>query len=70
MPILDGYQATSMIRSLLHSHNLPQPIIIAVTGHTEDSYVKKAWAVGMNEISPKPIDQMLLKDVLSKLRFI
>jgi CheY-like chemotaxis protein len=42
MPILDGYEATGLIRTYLHSEGLPQPIIIAVTGHCEDSYVKKA----------------------------
>ena len=43
MPIMDGYESSKKIREFLHSHGLPQPIILAVTGHTEDSYVKKAW---------------------------
>ena len=49
---------------------LVQPIIIAVTGHSEDSYVEKALRCGMNELSSKPIDYELLKDVLTKLQFI
>mmetsp|Transcript_515 Transcript_515/g.998 ORF Transcript_515/g.998 Transcript_515/m.998 type:complete len:129 (+) Transcript_515:677-1063(+) len=39
MPKMDGYQATSAIRHFLHVSGLPQPIISAVTGHSESSYV-------------------------------
>ena len=39
MPILDGYESTNQIRTYIHSKKLVQPIIIAVTGHIEDSYV-------------------------------
>jgi len=35
MPFLDGYQATRQIREHFFKHNLVQPIIAAVTGHTE-----------------------------------
>jgi CheY-like chemotaxis protein len=51
MPILDGYDATKQIRNYLHSKGLPQLIIIAITGHIEDSYVQKAYASGMNGVS-------------------
>ena len=48
MPVLDGYEATKQIRNLMYSHNLDQPVIIAVTGHTEDSFIQKAYQSGMN----------------------
>jgi CheY-like chemotaxis protein len=35
MPFMDGYEATEKIREFLHSKGLKQPIISAVTGHTE-----------------------------------
>jgi len=35
MPFMDGYEATAKIRDLLFIEGLPQPIITAVTGHTE-----------------------------------
>ena len=70
MPIMDGYQATSKIRTIIHNSGLLQPLIIAVTGHIEDSYLIRAIESGMNELSPKPVDNELFEDVLKKLKFI
>jgi len=39
MPIMDGYEASTMIREYLYELKIPQPIIVACTGHTEKSYV-------------------------------
>jgi len=35
MPFMDGYETTQKIRDMIYSEGLPQPIICAVTGHTE-----------------------------------
>ena len=35
MPFMDGYETTSKIRHIIHREGLPQPIISAITGHTE-----------------------------------
>ena len=35
MPFMDGYEATIRIRKLIHQMGLSQPVISAVTGHTE-----------------------------------
>ena len=48
MPILDGYNATEQIRKYLYSKELVQPVIIAVTGHTEDTFIERAYRSGMN----------------------
>ena len=42
-------------------------MIIAVTGHCEDTFIEKAYKCGMNEVSSKPIDHELFRDVLEKL---
>ena len=39
MPVMDGYEATHKIRAYMYSKGLPQPIIVAVTGHCESSYI-------------------------------
>ena len=64
MPIMDGYDASKEIRAFLHSKRLAQPVIIAVTGHTGESYLQKAFESGMNGLSSKPIEHLLIKDVL------
>jgi len=48
MPFLDGYQATEQIREFLFDKDLRQPIITAITGHTEQLYVDRAIDSGMN----------------------
>ena len=35
MPVMDGYEATTLIREYLLELNIKQPQIIAVTGHSE-----------------------------------
>jgi len=48
MPFMDGYESTTKIRQYLHERDIPQPIISAVTGHTEDMYIDRAIQSGMN----------------------
>ena len=48
MPFMDGYEATDKIREFIHSQGAPQPIISAVTGHTEQAYIERAINAGMN----------------------
>ena len=63
MPFMDGYEATIKIRNLLFDYKLPQPIISAVTGHTEQEYLNKAFLSGMNQVLSKPVNHELLKDL-------
>ena len=55
MPFMDGYQATKEIRELLYEKNLRQPIISAVTGHSDQSYIDQAVNSGMNQVLEKPV---------------
>ena len=64
MPVMDGCDATIRIRKYLANLKIPQPVIIAVTGHTEEQYVKRAIESGMNGVSAKPLDQYLIKQAL------
>ena len=68
MPIMDGYEATSKIRSYISSLGINQPIIIAVTGHTEEEYVRRAMSSGMNQVLSKPIIIEVLKDIVSQVK--
>ena len=57
MPFMDGYEATRLIRMLFTNLNIQrssQPKIIAVTGHIEQEYVRRALSSGMDKVYPKP----------------
>ena len=64
MPIMDGYEATTKIREFLYSKNIPQPIIIGITGHIEPVYVKRSINSGMNLVFSKPVNNELLKKII------
>jgi CheY-like chemotaxis protein len=55
MPFMDGYEATEKIREYLFSKKLKQPIISALTGHTEQVYIDKSIMCGMNQVLSKPV---------------
>ena len=67
---MDGYEATRQIRQFLKIQGAKQPIISAITGHTEPSYVEKAFNSGMNQVLSKPINSELCKSLLKKTGFI
>ena len=64
MPFMSGYEATGLIRQFLYECGAEQPIVVAVTGHSEQSYVDMAITSGMNQVFSKPVKGDLLKDVL------
>ena len=67
MPFMDGYETTQEIRNLFYDERLEQPIITALTGHTEQQYIDKAIESGMNQVLSKPVKIDVLKDLCSKL---
>ena len=68
MPQMDGYETTDLIRRHIHSKGLSQPVISAVTGHTEQLYISMAIKSGMNQVFSKPINSDLLCDIVSRLQ--
>lgn len=64
MPVMDGIEATTVIRSLKHKdRDLP---IIAMTADTFSEDVKKCLDCGMNAHIAKPIDIDVVKSTLAK----
>jgi signal transduction histidine kinase/CheY-like chemotaxis protein/HPt (histidine-containing phosphotransfer) domain-containing protein len=53
MPVMDGYEATRIIRSDLKYENLP---IIAMTAHVMEDVREKCLYMGMNGYVTKPVD--------------
>ena len=63
MPVMDGYQATRMIRGEV-SRALP---VIGMTANAMESDIQQCLAVGMNAHIAKPVDPQHLLEVLRDL---
>ena len=44
-----------------------QPMIVAITGHTEDEYIEKAWENQIDEVVPKPTNVQVISVILSEI---
>lgn len=67
MPIMDGFEATERIRELQNLKNVPQPMIIACTGHCEEEFILKAWRYQFDEVVQKPTDNRILTQILNQM---
>jgi PAS domain S-box-containing protein len=63
MPVMDGYEATALIRKDERFRELP---IVAMTAHAVSGAKEECLAAGMNDYVSKPIDPALLFSVLNK----
>ena len=67
MPFLDGYDATVQIRKYLWEERglqlRQQPIISAVTAHTEEIFIQKCYESGMNYVLSKPVKIDKMKQI-------
>ena len=64
MPVLDGYQATHLIRERTGCQDLP---IVAVTGYAMAQDKSSALAAGCNDYLTKPFRQRDLLEVVARL---
>ena len=67
---MDGYESTGKIREYLFNKGIKQPIIIAVTGHTENQYIQRALNSGMNEVLFKPCGIDDVGKIIDKIGFL
>ena len=63
MPVMNGYEATKIIRNLKSGQNVP---IIAITAGTEKEEKDKCLTAGMNDYIPKPIIKGVIEEVILK----
>lgn len=55
MPVMDGFESSQAIRDFYREVEVPQPMIVACTGHIEEEYIKQAWLYEIDEVVPKPV---------------
>ena len=67
MPVMDGLEATRLIREKKRSG--PEPIIIAMTANVMDGIQNRCLEAGMNEYISKPVKVGSIKHVLSQYAF-
>jgi CheY-like chemotaxis protein len=73
MPFLDGYEATKRIRKIFTGQGISKemmPQIIAITGHVEKEYMKKAVECGMDKVYSKPFPAAEFGKLLFSLKLI
>ena len=63
MPIMNGYDATRLIRTLKSGQNIP---IIAITAGTEKEEKEKCLTAGMNDYIAKPIMKGVIEETFIK----
>ena len=66
MPNMDGHETTREIRGL-HRPDAKTLPIVALTADVFESTKKEAYEAGMDDFIPKPIDVVLMKEILIKL---
>jgi len=42
-----------------------QPMIVALTGHTLEDFIKKAWVHQIDEVISKPADIKIIKEIIT-----
>ncbi len=66
MPIMDGYDATRVLKRLMKEKKIPEVPIVALTANNSVADKKKCLDVGMCEHLTKPLTDVDLKRILKK----
>jgi CheY-like chemotaxis protein len=63
MPGMDGYTAAKHLRKEMVEH---QPLLIAVTGYTQDAHMARAREAGFDHHLAKPVELEALTKLLNR----
>ncbi len=66
MPVMDGYKATSAIRSHEEQHNWPPTPIVALTAHALAGFKQRCLALGFTDYLTKPFRKPQLLALLTR----
>lgn len=68
MPGMDGPEVATKLIQVLKESNIEKPNICCCTAYSEESFKRKALAVGMDQFMTKPIENAELNKVLLPLK--
>ena len=66
MPIMDGFQATKLIRDVLKERGSDQPLISALTAYTTENFETMSADAGMDRFLTKPLNMEKLNEVMQE----
>ncbi|SHN65991.1 ATP-binding protein [Desulfovibrio litoralis] len=66
MPIMDGYQATRILRAMEQEQGLPQTPILAITAHVLPEARERMFMAGCNDFIPKPYHKAEILKMIDK----
>jgi len=66
MPVMDGEEATALIRAHEAACGLPRTPIVACTAHALDSDRERLLRAGMDEYLPKPVELAMLTELVQR----
>jgi PAS domain S-box-containing protein len=66
MPLMDGLEATRLIRTLENENGLAPAPVIALTAGVVKGEREKCFTAGMSDFLPKPIDRKMLTSLLTQ----
>jgi len=67
MPVLDGYEATKRLRSMMKDKEIPIVPIIALSANDSEDDKVKSKQVGMTDHLSKPLEEDALRRILTKI---
>ena len=68
MPVMDGFEATTIILEMIDNGEVPPLVIIAITANASDIDHKKCFRVGMKEFLSKPYKKEQLMKILDSYK--
>ena len=70
MPLMDGYEfAATALRSIREFGVDEPPKFVAITGHVESDYIRRAIMSGMEQVFSKPVKSKTIAQLLLERNF-
>ena len=66
MPVMDGLDATRLVRRAEKAANEPHTPVVALTAHSFEGYREQCLAAGMDDFMSKPVSTQAFVRILSR----